>query len=110
MTLTNLSELSDELLSAAHSARSGRSARTVRGHSDHRLRHTVIALAAGHDLADHESPGEATLQVLVGTVRLTVPDDPDELELHTGDLVDIPRVRHGLSADTDAVVLLTVAL
>ncbi|NLG46140.1 cupin [Gordonia sp. (in: high G+C Gram-positive bacteria)] len=108
MSEINMSELADQLLDEARAASSGRAALTVRGHSDHRLRHTVIALRAGSDLSDHESPGEATLQVLRGDVRLTGLDT--EIGLTAGSLADIPDVRHGLAADTDAVVLLTVAL
>lgn len=109
MTVTNLPALCDELLATARTAHSGRAARTVRGHAD-RLRDTVIALTAGSELSDHESPGEATLQVLSGSVRLTVPGSPDAVTLTAGDLADLPPIRHGLAADTDSVVLLTVAL
>lgn len=108
MSEINLPELADQLLDQARAASSGRAALTVRGHSDHRLRHTVIALRAGADLSDHESPGEATLQVLRGVVRLT--GAGDDVTLTTGSLADIPAARHGLAADTAAVVLLTVAL
>lgn len=108
MTDVNLPALVEELLGEARNAGSGRAARTVRGHSDHRLRHTVIALRAGSELSDHESPGEATLQVLAGSVRLTSPDGA--WSGGPGALTDIPPVRHGLVADEDAAVLLTVAL
>ena len=67
---------------------------------------TVIALLSGHELAEHESPGEATLQVLHGRVSLSA--EPDSWEGSTGDHVVIPRRRHTLTALEDAVVLLTV--
>ena len=89
----------------AHSAR--RAARTLCGGSGHALRQTVIALLAGSTLSDHENPGEATLQVLEGRVRLSWSDGA--LELGTGGYVVIPQERHGLLAVTDAVVLLTAA-
>lgn len=108
MTDVNLTELTAELLEAARSAPSGRAARTVRGNTGHRLRHTVIALTGGSELADHESPGEATLQVLSGAVRLTASDG--DWSGTAGSLVDIPLVRHGLIADEDSTILLTVAL
>ncbi|ALG85639.1 hypothetical protein [Gordonia phthalatica] len=108
MTDVNLTELTAELLDEARAAKSGRAAQTVRGHTEHRLRHTVIALTGGSELADHESPGEATLQVLSGSVRITAPDG--EWSGAAGALVDIPPVRHGLIADEDSAVLLTVAL
>ncbi|WP_425323583.1 cupin [Gordonia zhaorongruii] len=108
MTSTSLPKLADELLAAAHDVHAGRASRTIRGHSEHRLRHTVIALTSGSTLSDHEGPGEATLHVLRGRVRLTSADGDWTGEV--GDLVDIPGIRHGLTAESDAVVLLTVGL
>ena len=67
----------------------------------------VRALVAGHALAEHASPGEATLQVLRGRVRLVVKDR--SWPGAAGDLLVIPDARHALHADEDAVVLLTVA-
>jgi quercetin dioxygenase-like cupin family protein len=94
-------------LAAARDASSGRSAHTVYGGHEHTLRQTVIALAAGHRLDEHESPGEATLHVLHGRVRLTTEDT--SWEGSTGDLLVIPQRRHGLTALEDSAVLLTVA-
>jgi quercetin dioxygenase-like cupin family protein len=48
-----------------------RSAQTVYGGHEHALRQTVLALTAGSSLDEHESPGEATIQVLRGRIRLT---------------------------------------
>ena len=108
MTDVDLSELVIELLAEARQAHSGRAARTVRGQSEHRLRLTVIGLRAGAELSDHESPGEATLQVLSGHGRMTCADG--DWVGSAGALVDIPPVRHGLKAEEDSVVMLTVAL
>jgi quercetin dioxygenase-like cupin family protein len=55
----------------AGAASSGRSAETVYGGHEHVLRQTVLALTAGAALDEHENPGEATIQVLRGRVRLT---------------------------------------
>ena len=41
------------------------------GRHEHALRQTVLALTAGSSLDEHENPGEATVQVLRGRVRLT---------------------------------------
>jgi quercetin dioxygenase-like cupin family protein len=57
------------------------------------LRQTVIAMANGQALEEHDSPGEATLHVLHGRVRLDA----------AGASWD------GLTALEDAAVLLTVA-
>lgn len=63
MDKISLTALAREQLAAAHRAASGRSARTVYGGHQHALRQTVVALTAGSSLSDHDSPGEATLQV-----------------------------------------------
>ena len=58
MEAISLPTLVQEHLTIARTASSGRSAHTVFGGHDHRLRQTLIALAAGQELAEHESPGE----------------------------------------------------
>lgn len=63
-TALSLHQLADEQLTAAKAASSGRSAQTVYGGRGRTLRQTVLAMAAGHGLDEHESPGEATLLVL----------------------------------------------
>lgn len=94
---------------AAHAAAdsNGRSATTVYGGHEKVLRQTIIALRAGRSMGEHESPGEGTLLVLQGRVRLFAGDD--SWDGRTGDLIVLPDVRHGLEAAEDAVVLLTVA-
>ena len=64
MKAESLSDLVEEHLARARTASSGRSAYTVHGGQENRLRQTLVALAAGRHLDEHESPGEATLQVL----------------------------------------------
>ena len=103
-----LDALADEHLARARQARAGRSAQTVHGGHASRLRQTVVAVVAGGRLGEHESPGEATLQVLRGSVRLHA--GADVWEGGSGDLVVIPPARHDLEAVTDAVVLLTVVV
>lgn len=107
MESTSLSELAVEHLAKAVAASAGRSAATVHGRQGTRMRQTLVALAAGNALGEHESPGEATLQVLRGRVRMHAGED--SWEGAPGDLVEIPPVRHDLEALEDAVVLLTVA-
>ena len=106
MESTSLSSLAQDELAAARGAASGRSARTIHGGHDRALRETVIALLSGRELSEHESPGEATLQVLEGRVRLTSGDDT--WEGGAGSHVTIPDARHALLALEDTVVLLTV--
>jgi quercetin dioxygenase-like cupin family protein len=107
MNKISLTALAREQLEAARASRSGRSAHTVYGGHEHALRQTLIAMTAGTDLDEHDSPGEATLQVLAGRVQLT------NAEVHwdgsAGDHIAIPQSRHGLHAVEDSAVLLTVS-
>ena len=103
----SLDALAREHLERARGSSAGRSAETVHGGHEHTLRQTLVALAAGHTLGDHESPGEATLVVLAGRVRLGTAGE--SWEGRRGDLLIIPPARHDLLAVEDAVVLLTVA-
>jgi quercetin dioxygenase-like cupin family protein len=107
MNATSLIQLGDEQLGKARAASSGRAAVTVHGGREHDLRQTLIALDEGRSLGEHDAPGEATLQVMVGRVRLSAGDDT--WEGAAGDHVVIPPHRHDLAALTEAVVLLTVA-
>ncbi len=101
----SLDALARELLADAGRAEAARAASTVVGGHEHVLRQTVVALKAGSQLADHENPGEATVYVITGRVELTAGED--SWHARTGDLVEIPPARHGLSAIEDSVVLLT---
>ena len=66
----------------------------------------AAALWHGTELGEHDSPPEATLQVLTGRVRLIGLDR--EWELTAGELAPIPPERHSLAALEDSAVLLTV--
>ncbi|WP_353950217.1 LuxR family transcriptional regulator [Knoellia sp. S7-12] len=101
-----LADLASRLLESARDHHSQRAAETI--NSGPSMRATVIALAAGAELAEHESPPAATLQVIVGRTELR--SARQTWLVHEGEIVAIPAERHALSAITDAVVLLTVAL
>lgn len=107
MNKVSLTALAREHLEKARAASSGRSSHTVFGGHEHSLRQTLIALTSGNGLDEHESPGEATLQVLNGRVRVT--NASAGWEGSPGDHIVIPESRHGLQALEDSVVLLTVA-
>lgn len=104
MSLTALARVQ---LEQARAADSGRSAKTVWGGHERVLRQTLIALTAGATLAEHENPGEATIQVLTGRVRLDA--DGHQWEGRQGDLLLVPPARHSLVSLADAVILLSVA-
>ena len=103
----SLTTLGEDQLAKAREASSGRAAVTVFGGQQHDLRQTLIALAEGRALGEHDAPDEASLQVLSGRVRLHAGED--SWEGAEGDYLVIPPTRHDLEAITDAVVLLTVA-
>ncbi len=101
-----LQSVGTDQLEAARQSSAGRSARTV--HSGKHLRQTLIALTQGTRLAEHQSPGDATLMCLSGSV--TMHTGTHAITVPAGNLTDIPAQRHDLVADTDALVLLTVGL
>src|ERR1044072_3680677 len=107
MEKCSLTALADGLLSHALTASNGRGVRTVDGGPPHLLHQTVIALAGGQRGDEHDNPGEATVQVLRGRVRVTAGDDTTEGA--PGQLLIVAGVRHTVTALQDAVVLLTVA-
>lgn len=106
MQKTSLTALAREELEAAARAASGRSARTIYGGHEHRLRQTLIAIRSGRSLAEHVSPGEATVQVVQGRVLLR--SGEDSWSGWNGDLIVLPPGPHSLDALEDSAVLLTV--
>lgn len=104
--VTQIEDVSVELLGEARAHEARRTARTLI--SGPAQRATLIAMAEGAELAEHDAPLAATLQVVAGRVRLHTQDR--DWVLDGGHLALIPPERHGLTALTDAVVLLTVAL
>lgn len=105
MINTSLTALARQHLEKASAASSGRSAQSVVGGHDHMLHQTMIALVAGQKLDDHANPGNATVQVIHGRVRLD--SGNDSWEGATGHLIEVPDAIHSVTALEDAVILLT---
>lgn len=100
--MTDLGEAVAQRLEAARASAHGRDAQIVV--HDGVLRQTVIALVAGVELAEHNSPPAASLQVLVGRVRVT---GLEETEVAAGHLTVLTHARHAVLALEDSVFLLT---
>ena len=103
----SLQAMARELLERAREGSGRRAAATVIGGHEKALRQTVIAMADGAVLAEHENPGEASVHVLAGRVRLEA--GPHSWEGRPGDLLVVPAAPHSLHALDDSAVLLTVA-
>ena len=100
--MANLSLLTQSHLDAARASDNGRSAELLL--HDGPLRQTVIALVAGVELAEHNSPSAASLQVLVGRLRVTGVEADALVE---GEIALLTHQRHAVLAEEDSVFLLT---
>src|SRR5829696_6022357 len=107
MQKVSLDALARQQITLAGSAGGGHTADTVFGGHEKVLRQTVIGMVAGARLAEHNNPGEATVLVLNGHVRLAAAGL--SWEGHRGDLLIVPDSRHSLEAVGDSAVLFTVA-
>jgi hypothetical protein len=103
----SLTALADGLLKHALNASDGRCIRTIDGGRPNLPCQSVIALAAGQRLDEHDDPGGATVQVLRGRLRVTAGDDTTDGS--AGQLLIVPGAGHTLTALEDSVLLLTIA-
>ena len=99
--MADLSQLAAAHLAAAKADERGRSPELLV--HDGPLRQTIIALMAGTELAEHNSPDAASLQVLLGRVQIT----GHTVELAAGQLAVLTHERHAVRALEDSVFLLT---
>lgn len=107
MQRISLEALARQQLESAARSGGGYTADTVYGGREKVLRQTVIGMIEGATLAEHDNPGEATVQVLIGRVRLSSGDL--SWDARRGDMIFVPDARHSLLALEDSAVLLTVA-
>jgi quercetin dioxygenase-like cupin family protein len=108
MEIVALGVLGEKLLAEAQSVPSGRYAVTIHGGHAQSLRQTVVGVAAGHVLDEHENTGEVTLQLIRGRARVVAASDA--VELVAGDYVVIPLKWDSFEALEDTVVLLTAVV
>ena len=106
MQKMSLTALVRELRAKAAGSTRKVASQTVFGGHEKTLRQTLVVLAAGGQLAEHESPGDATVQVLDGRVSLFTKSD--SWEGRSGDMLIVPDERHGVDALEDSAFLLTV--
>ncbi|QCB98590.1 cupin domain-containing protein [Arthrobacter sp. PAMC25564] len=107
MQKISIEALARQQIAAALAAASGRAADTVYGGHEKVLRQTVMAFKAGTRLSEHQNPGEATVFVLQGRVRLR--SGEDSWQGKAGDLLIVPEGLHSLEAEEDSAILMTVA-
>ena len=104
----DLAGAAEDLLAQARDMSSGRAARTLTPGAGAVLKQTLMAIASGRRLDEHQANGPATVQVLQGAVTLRTGDTT--LEVSEGHWAAIPDAPHDVVADADAVLLLTVAI
>lgn len=102
--MSDLSALSQMHLAEARAQHSGRS--SVLLTHDGLLRQVLVTLAAGRRLGEHAAPAAASLQVLLGVVRVEFDDGGQEL-VEAGHLYVFAHSRHGVLALEDSAFLLT---
>lgn len=95
-------EKARQLLEEARGNEHGRMAKLLL--LDGPLRQTVIALRAGTELAEHNSPPAASLFLFRGHIKVT---GQEEAEVTEGELVRLTHYRHAVKALEDSVFLLT---
>lgn len=100
--MQHLNEIATQHLNEARHSAHGRSAEQLLHQKV--LRQTLIALREGAELAEHNAPYAASLQMLHGRISLR---GSAEAVLEAGQLHEIPQERHSVQALEDSVFLLT---
>jgi quercetin dioxygenase-like cupin family protein len=99
-------DLADEIVRTPAALHTGRSARTLVKAGP--LRVTLVHMAPGGLLAEHQAPGPVTIQVLAGSISVTVAGE--EHVMGPGTLLSLrPGVRHSVRSVAGGEFLLTLA-
>lgn len=107
MQKISIEALARQQLEAAFESSNGRAADTVYGGHEKVLRQSVMAMTAGTRLSEHLNPGDATVYVIHGCVRLLA--GGESWQGKAGDLLIVPPGLHSLEAEDDSTFLFTVA-
>ncbi|WP_418276469.1 cupin [Isoptericola jiangsuensis] len=101
--MADLDSLTEYHLEKARTTDHGRSAEVLV--HDGPLRQTLLALAAGVELGEHNSPPAASILALRGRLRVTALDGDDDVP--AGQLRVLTHERHAVTALEDSAFLLT---
>jgi quercetin dioxygenase-like cupin family protein len=72
------------------------------------LRVVLVTMLAGGEMHEHAAPGPTTIQVLRGSIRLTIDDVAQDL--NEGNLISLAGgVQHAVNGIADGAFLLTIA-
>ena len=97
----------EELLERARGASSGRAAESLLKVGP--LRQTLLALADGSELAEHDAPGPGSVHVLRGAVVFRF-GAGESARLPEGAVWPLVQQRHSVVAEGDAAFILTVVV
>ena len=103
----DLQAAATELLEQARGLSAGRSARTLTPGGGAPMKQTLLALTKGQRLQDHVAPGPTTLYAIVGQAVLH--HGAEQVPLAAGHWAPCPTDPHSVEAETDTVLMLTVA-
>lgn len=101
--MRDIAALTEEYVEAASSSPHGRSAELVL--QDGPLRQSVLGLAEGAELAEHDAPPAASVLVLKGSIEIV--SASGTIALETGMITEVPRERHSVRAVVASAFLLT---
>ncbi|MBB1029805.1 cupin [Dietzia sp. SLG310A2-38A2] len=100
--MTNVTDTADRILARAADAPHGRHAEILVREGP--LRQSLLALTAGTELEEHNSPPAASLYLLRGAVQVT---GESTVDIGAGELHTLTHHRHAVRALEDSVFLLT---